>query len=49
MPHTLKKVTAYLQQAAFPYELMQGRPGLSISCQAGQAQTIAQNLAQHLA
>ncbi|MBD2256455.1 EAL domain-containing protein [Pseudanabaena sp. FACHB-2040] len=46
--HTLKKVTAHLQQFALPYELMSERPGLSVSCRPGQAQEISHKLAQHL-
>ncbi|GBE90481.1 EAL domain-containing protein [Nostoc cycadae] len=49
IPHTLTKVTAYLQQFSLDYELMQERPGLSLKCQPGQAQEIAYNLAQLLA
>lgn len=44
VPHTLKKVIAHLQSLALPYELMCGRPGLSIHCQTGQAQELAHNL-----
>ncbi|OUL35847.1 diguanylate cyclase [Nostoc sp. T09] len=49
VPHTLKKVTSYLQQFALAYELMHERPGLSLDCGPGQAQEIARNLAQILA
>jgi diguanylate cyclase (GGDEF)-like protein len=49
VPHTLKKVTSYLQQFAFEYELMHERPGLTLNCRPGQAQEIARNLAQLLA
>jgi diguanylate cyclase (GGDEF)-like protein len=49
VPHTLRKVVAYLQQADLSYEVMDGRSGLSLRCQAGQAQGIAHSLAQHLA
>ncbi|KYC38589.1 diguanylate cyclase [Scytonema hofmannii PCC 7110] len=49
IPHTLKKVTSYLQQFKLKYELMQERPGLSLDCRAGQTQEIARNLAQLLA
>ncbi|MBW4565071.1 MAG: EAL domain-containing protein [Mojavia pulchra JT2-VF2] len=49
VPHTLKKVTSYLQQFALEYELMHERPGLSLDCRAGQAQEIAHKLAQLLA
>lgn len=49
VPHTLKKVTSYLQQFALEYELMHERPGLSLNCRPGQAQEIARNLAQLLA
>jgi diguanylate cyclase (GGDEF)-like protein len=46
VPHTLKKVTSYLQQFAVEYELMHERPGLSLDCRPGEAQEIARNLAQ---
>ncbi|MEA5599720.1 EAL domain-containing protein [Nostoc sp. UHCC 0252] len=49
VPHTLKKVTSYLQQVALKYELMYKRPGLSLNCRPGQSQEIARNLAQLLA
>ncbi|MEH2275662.1 MAG: EAL domain-containing protein [Nostoc sp.] len=49
VPHTLKKVTSYLQQFALKYELMHKRPGLSLDCRPGQSQEIARNLAQLLA
>ena len=49
VPHTLKKVTSYLQQFALKYELMHKRPGLSLDCRPEQSQEIARNLAQLLA
>ena len=49
VPHTLTKVKSYLQKFAIEYELMQGRPGMSLNCKAGQAKEIARNLAQILA
>jgi diguanylate cyclase (GGDEF)-like protein len=49
VPHTLQKVTLYLKQSAFEYELMHERPGLSLNCQFGQAQEVTRNLAQILA
>ncbi|KAF3887835.1 MULTISPECIES: EAL domain-containing protein [Nostocales] len=49
IPHTLKKVTSYLQQFKLKYELMHERPGLILDCRAGQTQEIARNLAQLLA
>lgn len=49
VPHTLKKVTSYLQQFPLKYELMHERPGLSLDCRPGQSQEIARNLAQLLA
>lgn len=49
IPHTLQKVTSYLQKFSLKYELMQQRPGLSLDCKPGQAQEIARNLAQLLA
>ncbi|MEH1938796.1 MAG: EAL domain-containing protein [Nostoc sp.] len=49
VPHTLKKVTSYLQQFALKYELMHERPGLSLDCRPGQSLEIAYNLAQLLA
>ncbi|MCG6134312.1 MAG: EAL domain-containing protein [Nostoc sp. LLA-1] len=49
IPHTLKKVTSYLQQFALKYELMPDRPGLSLDCRSGQAPEIARNLARLLA
>ncbi|BAZ47406.1 diguanylate cyclase/phosphodiesterase with GAF sensor [Nostoc sp. NIES-4103] len=48
VPHTLTKVTSYLQEFTFEYELMQGRPGMSLNCKPGQAKEIARNLAQIL-
>ncbi|MEP0925243.1 hypothetical protein [Leptolyngbya sp. FACHB-711] len=33
VPHTLTKVVPYLKQAAIEFELMQERPGLSLTCQ----------------
>ncbi|MBN3884520.1 MAG: EAL domain-containing protein [Nostoc sp.] len=49
VPHTLKKVTSYLQQFALEYELMHERPGLSLNCRPGQSLEIARNLAKLLA
>ncbi|MGF2013971.1 bifunctional diguanylate cyclase/phosphodiesterase [Nostoc sp. DedVER01b] len=49
VPHTLKKVTSYLQQFNLKYELMHERPGLSLDCRPGQSQEIARNLSQILA
>jgi diguanylate cyclase (GGDEF)-like protein len=49
IPHTLKKVTTYLQRFNLTYELMQERPGLCLDCRPGQAQELARNLAQILA
>jgi diguanylate cyclase (GGDEF)-like protein len=49
IPHTLKKVTSYLQQFALKYELMPDRPGLSLDCKSGQAPEIARKLARLLA
>ncbi|MEH2182903.1 EAL domain-containing protein [Nostoc sp.] len=49
VPHTLKKVTSYLQQFALKYELMPERPGLSLECRPGQSLEIARNLAKLLA
>ncbi|MEH1832892.1 MAG: EAL domain-containing protein [Nostoc sp.] len=49
VPHTLKKVTSYLQQFALKYELMHERPGLSLDCRSGESLEIARNLAQLLA
>ncbi|MEA5502256.1 EAL domain-containing protein [Halotia wernerae UHCC 0503] len=49
IPHTLQKVTSYLQQFALKYELMHERLGLSLNCRPGQAQEIARNLGQFLA
>ncbi|MEH2235817.1 EAL domain-containing protein [Nostoc sp.] len=49
VPHTLKKVTTYLQQFALEYELMHERPGLSLNCRPGESLEIARNLAQLLA
>ncbi|MEH1850840.1 MAG: EAL domain-containing protein [Nostoc sp.] len=49
VPHTLTKVTSYLEQFALKYELMQERPGLSLNCRTGQSLEIARNLAKLLA
>jgi diguanylate cyclase (GGDEF)-like protein len=49
VPHTLAKVIPYLKQVKLEYELMQERPGLSLTCKSGQAQEIARNLAQIVA
>ncbi|MEH2381840.1 MAG: EAL domain-containing protein [Nostoc sp.] len=49
VPHTLKKVTSYLQKFAVEYELMHERPGLSLDCRPGQSLEIARNLAKLLA
>ncbi|MCD8488998.1 MAG: EAL domain-containing protein [Desertifilum sp.] len=49
IPHTLTKVTDYFHKFGLECELMQQRPGLSLNCQAGQAQEIARNLSQILA
>lgn len=49
VPHALTKVIAFLKQAAHNYELMQGRPGLSVICKAGQVQEVATHIAQLLA
>ncbi|MBN3963331.1 EAL domain-containing protein [Nostoc sp. NMS8] len=49
VPHTLTKVTSYLEQFALEYELMQERPGLSLKCRTGQSLEIARNLAKLLA
>lgn len=49
IPHTLTKVTSYLQQFALEYELMDERPGLTLNCRPGQGQEIARTLAQILA
>ncbi|MEJ1933610.1 EAL domain-containing protein [Nostoc sp. NIES-2111] len=46
--HTIKKVTNYLQQLTIKYESMDQRPGLSLYCQAGQAQEVAIKLSQIL-
>ncbi|WP_414754024.1 EAL domain-containing protein [Anabaena sp. CCY 9910] len=48
IPHTLKKVTDYLQKLAIKFELMGERPGLGLGCRAGQAQEIAHSVAQIL-
>jgi diguanylate cyclase (GGDEF)-like protein len=47
--HTLSKVVPFLKQAAFEFELMQERPGLSIVCQPGQAQELAHHISQRVA
>lgn len=39
--HTLSKATQYLDSLTISYELMQGRSGLSIDCNAGQAKDVA--------
>ncbi|MEH2295609.1 EAL domain-containing protein [Nostoc sp.] len=49
MPHTLKKVTSYLQEFTVEYELMHERPGMSFHCRPGQSLEIARNVAQLLA
>ncbi|HEY9878780.1 MAG TPA: EAL domain-containing protein, partial [Leptolyngbyaceae cyanobacterium] len=49
VPHTLTKVVPYLKQAAIEFELMQERPGLSLTCQPGQAQEIARSVARIIA
>ncbi|MEH2132670.1 MAG: EAL domain-containing protein [Nostoc sp.] len=49
VPHTLKKVTSYLQQFTLEYELMHERPGLSLNCKPGESLEIARNLAKLLA
>ena len=49
VPHTLKKVTSYLQQFTLEYELMNERAGLSLQCRPGQVREIARNIAQLLA
>lgn len=49
VPHTLTKVIPFLKQASLEYELMQERPGLSLTCKAGQAQEVAYHLAQLIA
>ncbi|MEH2023320.1 EAL domain-containing protein [Nostoc sp.] len=49
VPHTLQKVTSYLQQFTLKYELMHERPGLSLDCKPGQSLEIARNLAKLLA
>lgn len=46
--HTLSKITAYLQQAELPFEIMRERSGLCVVCQAGQAQELARELAELL-
>jgi diguanylate cyclase (GGDEF)-like protein len=47
--HTLTKVIPFLKQELLEFELMQERPGLSIACRSGQAQDVAQSLAQLVA
>ncbi|PZU96262.1 MAG: diguanylate cyclase [Leptolyngbya sp.] len=49
VPHTLTKVIPFLKQESLEFELMQERPGLSIACKSGQAQNVAQSLAQLVA
>ncbi len=49
IPHTLTKITSYLQQFSLKYELMHERPGLSLECRPGQSLEIARNLAKLLA
>lgn len=44
VPHTLKKITPYLQAAQLDCDLMQERNGLSIACAPGQAQELAENI-----
>ncbi|MBL1177488.1 EAL domain-containing protein [Pantanalinema sp. GBBB05] len=49
VPHTLAKAINYLKQASIDYEVMQERPGLSLSCKSGQAKEVAARIAQLLA
>jgi len=49
VPHTLAKVVPFLRQELLEFELMQERPGLSITCRSGQARNVAQSLAQLVA
>nr|WP_290222217.1 EAL domain-containing protein [Trichocoleus desertorum] len=44
VPHPLKKILPYLQSAKLSYEVMPERYGLSIACEPGQAQELAQNV-----
>ncbi|HEY9861302.1 MAG TPA: EAL domain-containing protein [Candidatus Obscuribacterales bacterium] len=44
VPHTLKKILPYLQQAKLDCEVMHERYGLSVACGPGQAQELAQNI-----
>lgn len=46
--HTLSKATNRLDSLSLSYELMQGRSGLSVDCDAGQAKEIADGLSQTL-
>ncbi len=45
VPHTLNKVTSYLQNTPLQYDSMQERHGLSVVCGDGQAKELARNLA----
>ncbi len=49
VPHTLAKVTPFLEKERFGFELMQARPGLGVDCRFGQAQEIARHLAKLVA
>ncbi|WOD40748.1 EAL domain-containing protein [Nodosilinea sp. E11] len=49
VPHTLAKVIPFLETRSLAFELMQERPGLGIDCTFGQAQAMAQHLAQLVA
>lgn len=49
VPHTLAKVTPFLEKERFGFELMRERPGLGVDCRFGQAQEIARHLAQLIA
>lgn len=49
VPHTLAKIISFLKQTSLEYELMEERPGLSLTCKAGQAQEVARNFAQLIA
>lgn len=46
--HTLSKATDCLDSLSVSYELMQGRAGLSVDCNAGKAKEIADGLSQTL-
>ncbi len=46
VPHALAKVVPFLKQELLEFELMQERSGLTITCQSGQAQNVAQAMAQ---